>query len=61
MTPDFLSRPTLEHQDSLAITLNANAELFLDNAAITEEALANAAEQINQFIQNNNYSEKKPD
>ena len=33
---------TLEHQDSLAITLNANAELFLDNAAITEEALANA-------------------
>lgn len=32
----------LEHQDSLAITLNANAELFLDNAAITEEALANA-------------------
>lgn len=26
-----------------------------------EEALANAAEQINQFIQNNNYAEKKPD
>ncbi len=32
----------LDHPDSLAITLNANAELFLDNAAITEDALANA-------------------